>query len=74
MSSTLPVSDTSDTFLPAGVTGVEEVDAVEILGLAPSSWLSVISDCLCSGTGGDVDLEDFLLSGVSCLVILDTFL
>ena len=72
MSSTLPVSDTSDIFLAAGVTGVE--DAVEILGLAPSSWLSVISDCLCSGTGGDEDFEDFLLSGVSCLVTLDTFL
>ena len=68
------MSDTSDIFLAAGVTGVEEEDVVEILGLAPSSWLSVISDCLCSGTGGDEDLEDFLRSGVSCLVTLDTFL
>lgn len=71
LSSTLPDSDTSDIFLVAGMIGD---DVVDILGRAPSSRLSVIRDCLCSGTGGEDDLEDFLRSGVSCLVTVETLL
>ena len=71
LSSTFPESDTSDIFLVAGMIGD---DVVDILGRAPSSWLSVIRDCLCSGTGGEDDLEDFLRSGVSCIVTEETLL
>ena len=67
------MSEASDIFLAAGVTGVDEDDVVDTLGLAPNSWLSVISDCLCSGTGGEDDLDDFRRSGVS-LVTVETLL
>ena len=72
-SRTLPelVSCCSDSFLAAGVTAGGLIAADDSLGLAPTT-LSVINDCLCSGTGGDDD-EDILLSGVSRLT-LDTFL
>lgn len=68
----LLVSWCSDSFLAAGVTAVGVTAAAACLGLAPSSTLSAIRDCLCSGTGGEDD-EDILLSGVSILT-LDIFL